>query len=170
MFDFSIADYADAYAAARAFFMRVRDDGIAREVIYVPGNHDWRPRSATGSRGARTASWLEFDHGRRASWVRAREKGYTGGVRFEWDPAKARRNAIKHGVRFSEAATVFGDPLAATVPDPDRPAREARFLTVGHARSGRLLIVAHADRHGRIRLLSARTTTPRERKAYEENT
>lgn len=40
-FDFSIADYADAYAAAHTFFLRVRDDGIAHEVIFVPGNHDF---------------------------------------------------------------------------------------------------------------------------------
>lgn len=41
VFDFSIADYADAYAAARVFFRRVRDDRVAREVVYVPGNHDF---------------------------------------------------------------------------------------------------------------------------------
>ncbi|MBI5488041.1 MAG: BrnT family toxin [Deltaproteobacteria bacterium] len=91
-------------------------------------------------------------------------------MRFEWDPAKARRNEMKHGVRFSEAATVFGDPLAATAVDPVRSAREARFLTIGHARSGRLLIVAHVDRNGSVRLISARSVTPRERKAYEEDT
>jgi predicted phosphodiesterase len=39
--DFSVASYADAYRNARCFFLRLRDDGLAREVIYVPGNHDY---------------------------------------------------------------------------------------------------------------------------------
>ncbi len=35
-------------------------------------------------------------------------------MEFEWDPEKATANSTKHGVTFSEAATVFGDPLAIT--------------------------------------------------------
>jgi hypothetical protein len=40
-------------------------------------------------------------------------------VDFEWDLDKARLNLVKHGVSFDEAATVFGDPLAITIDDPD---------------------------------------------------
>jgi len=39
--DFSVASYADAYRQARCFFRRLSDDGLAREIIYVPGNHDF---------------------------------------------------------------------------------------------------------------------------------
>jgi 3',5'-cyclic AMP phosphodiesterase CpdA len=39
--DFSVASYADAYRQARCFFRRVSEDGLAREIIYVPGNHDF---------------------------------------------------------------------------------------------------------------------------------
>lgn len=38
----------------------------------------------------------------------------------EWDPEKAEANRRKHGVSFEEAATVLGDPLSATLPDPDQ--------------------------------------------------
>ncbi|MCC7487730.1 MAG: BrnT family toxin, partial [Burkholderiales bacterium] len=38
---------------------------------------------------------------------------------FTWDPAKAEQNVLAHGVSFREATTVFGDPLAGTIPDPD---------------------------------------------------
>jgi uncharacterized DUF497 family protein len=31
-------------------------------------------------------------------------------VRFEWDEAKAKSNARKHGVRFEDAMLVFSDP------------------------------------------------------------
>ena len=89
-------------------------------------------------------------------------------MNFEWDPAKARRNRRKHRVSFQEAASVFGDPLAITYPDPDHSESEQRFLTVGMSSAGRVLIVAHADRNENIRIISARETTPRERKHYEE--
>jgi uncharacterized DUF497 family protein len=89
-------------------------------------------------------------------------------VNFEWDPGKARQNHRKHRVSFQEAATVFGDPLAVTYPDPDHSASEQRFITVGMSSIGRVLIVAHADRDDNVRIISARKTTPRERKHYEE--
>jgi uncharacterized protein len=89
-------------------------------------------------------------------------------VNFEWDPRKATQNHRKHGVSFHEAATVFGDPLAMTYHDPDHSILEQRFITVGISDSGRLLIVAHADRGENIRIVSARKTTLRERKHYEQ--
>jgi uncharacterized protein len=89
-------------------------------------------------------------------------------VNFEWDPGKARRNRRKHRVSFQEAATVFGDPLAVTYSDPDHSLSEGRFITVGMSSAGRVLIVAHADRDENTRIISARKTTQRERKHYEE--
>jgi len=89
-------------------------------------------------------------------------------VNFEWDPAKARQNRRKHRVSFQEAATVFGDPLTVTYPDPDHSVSEQRFITVGMSGAGRVLMVAHLDRNENIRIISARKTTRRERKHYEE--
>jgi uncharacterized DUF497 family protein len=89
-------------------------------------------------------------------------------VNFEWDPAKAKQNLLKHRVSFSEAATVFGDPLALTFADPDHSISEERFITVGTSSAGRILIVAHTNRMEIIRIVSARRTTQRERKQYEE--
>ena len=64
---------------------------------------------------------------------------------FEWDPQKAAKNLRKHGVPFSEAATVFGDPLSVTVPDPDHSEEEDRFIIVGMSNRSLLLIVAFAE-------------------------
>jgi uncharacterized DUF497 family protein len=89
-------------------------------------------------------------------------------VYFEWDPAKALRNRRRHRVSFEEAATVFGDPLALTYLDPDHSISEQRFITVGTSSANRVLIVAHTDRYENIRIISARKTTPREKKHYEE--
>jgi uncharacterized DUF497 family protein len=87
---------------------------------------------------------------------------------FEWDPNKAAGNVQKHGVPFEEAATVFQDDLSVTVPDPDHSMEEERFITVGMSSRNRLLMVAHAEQGDRIRVISARELTPRERRQYEE--
>jgi uncharacterized protein len=87
---------------------------------------------------------------------------------FEWDPAKDAENQRKHGVAFDEASTVFGDPLAWTIDDPDHSAGERRFLTTGLSSSQRVLIVAHTDRNSRVRIISAREVTAAERRTYEQ--
>ena len=90
-------------------------------------------------------------------------------MQFEWDPRKAAANVARHGVVFAEALTVFGDPLEATIPDPDHSTGERRFLSTGRSVAGRLLVVAYTERQRRVRLISARPATARERKAYETN-
>jgi uncharacterized protein len=89
-------------------------------------------------------------------------------VTFEWDPRKKSQNRRKHGVSFHEAATVFGHPLALTYVDTDHSIAELRFVSIGMSNTGRILVVAHADRRDNIRIISARTTTAQERKHYEE--
>jgi len=91
-------------------------------------------------------------------------------VVFEWDPEKAAGNLRKQGVPFEEAVTVFLDPLARTHADPDHSTTESREITIGHSWSGRMLFVAHAQRRGHLRIISARRATPRERKQHEQNT
>lgn len=87
---------------------------------------------------------------------------------FAWDEAKAAANLRKHGVDFREAATVFGDALSTTFPDVDHSVRERRFLTIGVSVEGRVLVVAHTEVGGTIRIISARPATVRERRFYEE--
>ena len=87
---------------------------------------------------------------------------------FEWDPRKAAENRARHGVTFEEAATVFRDPLSATGADPDHSVDEDRFITFGMSMAGRLLVVAHSDRDDTIRIISARSVMPSERRIYEE--
>lgn len=89
---------------------------------------------------------------------------------FEWDPEKDLHNEAKHGVSFSEAVTVFGDPLHHTASDPRHSIGEYRFLTTGYTSRGRLVIVAHTDRGDRIRVITARIALPKERRTYEQRT
>ena len=87
---------------------------------------------------------------------------------YEGDPKKAEANRRKHGVSFEEVATVFQDINALTFEDPDHSDEEPRELTVGLSRSGRVLFLSHCDRGKRIRIISARKATPKERKQYAE--
>ena len=87
---------------------------------------------------------------------------------FEWDSRKARSNFAKHGVGFQEASTIFGDPLSLTIPDPEHSLSEERYITVGRAFSGKLLVVVHTERGDNIRIISARRASRRERKFYEK--
>ena len=90
------------------------------------------------------------------------------GLLFEWDEQKAKQNLSKHGISFEEASTVFGDTLSVTIDDPSHSVREQRCVTLGHSSKHRLLVVVHTDRIGRIRIISARPATRRERNIYEE--
>jgi len=88
-------------------------------------------------------------------------------VAYEWDPAKARQNLRKHGVDFADAVTVLEDEAALTIRDPFSE-QEQRWITLGMDALGRLLVVVYTWRGDRIRLISARLATPRERRQYEE--
>ena len=90
-------------------------------------------------------------------------------MNFEWDPNKAAGNLSKHGIFFEDAASVFADPLAVSYYDPDHSENENRYIIVGTSRRGRLLIVAYTERGEDIRIISARQTTRRERRQYEES-
>jgi len=88
---------------------------------------------------------------------------------FEWDAQKAVAKLKRHRVAFEEAVTVFQDFLAKIHADPEHSAVEAREILVGHSLAGRLLLVAFTQRGSRIRLISARHATRRERRDYEES-
>ena len=89
-------------------------------------------------------------------------------MNFEWSAGKAEANLKKHGIAFTEAGSVFSDPLAITFYDLDHSETEQRYLTFGVALSGRSLVVAHASRGDTIRTISARLMTSRERRQYEQ--
>ena len=85
---------------------------------------------------------------------------------FEWDEEKANENLKKHGIDFADAATVMSDTMAITIPDPASD-EEPQFITLGTDAMERVLVVAYAWRGDRIRLISARRATRRERRQYE---
>jgi uncharacterized protein len=89
-------------------------------------------------------------------------------MEFEWDEEKVAANLRKHDVDFGEAATVFDDPFFVDFYDPKHSAAEHRFLIIGESGRHRLLIVSYAERNDKIRIISARELTAKERRDYEQ--
>lgn len=71
-------------------------------------------------------------------------------MEFEWSPEKAEGHLKTHGVSFTEAATVFGDPLELTIPDPDHSEGEARSLSLGQSTESRAFVVVYTERQGNL--------------------
>jgi uncharacterized DUF497 family protein len=92
--------------------------------------------------------------------------------RFAWDVPKAAANRLKHQVSFELASTVFRDPLTLSRFDEEHSEGEERWITVGQAENATLLVVVHtfeqlSDTEARVRIISARNPTARERAQYE---
>ena len=87
-------------------------------------------------------------------------------MKVEWDPAKAKANRRKHGIDFTDAATVLFDELAATIRDDSDD--EERYVTIGTDALGRVLVVVYSWAEDGIRLISARKSTKKERREYED--
>lgn len=85
---------------------------------------------------------------------------------YEWDPAKAARNVVKHGIDFAEAILALEDDFALTIRDVSAEGEE-RWVTLGIDARARLLVVVYTWRGHRIRVISARPATPGERQEYE---
>ncbi|PYM70785.1 MAG: hypothetical protein DME10_18610 [Candidatus Rokuibacteriota bacterium] len=84
---------------------------------------------------------------------------------LEWDQRKSAANLRQHGIGFADAATVLHDDYAITIPEegPD----EGRFVTTGMDALGRVLVVVYTWRENRVRIISARAATSRERRQHE---
>jgi len=90
-------------------------------------------------------------------------------MKFIWDEKKNQKNIKEHKVSFHEAETVFYDPNAKIIHDPDHSIDEDRFIILGISKLMKLLVVCHCYRESdeEIRIFSARKATKTEKKDYE---
>ena len=67
---------------------------------------------------------------------------------------------------------MFRDPLHLAVYDEDHSESEERWVTLGEAENGKLLVVVHTfeetEASAKVRIISAREATKRERQDYED--
>jgi uncharacterized DUF497 family protein len=89
-------------------------------------------------------------------------------LNFTWDEGKNKKNITSHKISFEEAKTVFYDPNAKVIFDPDHSEKEDRFVILGLSKFLNVLVVCHCYRENDeiIRIISARKATTKEQKQY----
>lgn len=87
-------------------------------------------------------------------------------VAFEWDEGNAEKNWQKHGVRASECEEVFFNRPLLVLEVPGHSSEESRLFALGQTHAGRRLFVVFTRREKRLRVISARDMSRRERRSY----
>lgn len=86
-------------------------------------------------------------------------------VNYEWDEAKRRSNLLKHGIDFVDIERVFAGVTITILDDRFAYVGENRFITSGLL-DGRVIVIAHTETVGAIRIISARKATKGEESSY----
>ena len=86
-----------------------------------------------------------------------------------WPECGAAGKRLQHGISFEQAISVFADPLARIYDDPDHSASEKRAIIIGASTQEALFVVGFTDRSDRVRIITARAATARERRHHEKN-
>lgn len=92
-------------------------------------------------------------------------KGLKG---FEWDEGNEDKNEEKHGVTRVECEEVFFNRPLVVAKNPRHSKNEERYTALGHTHGKRLLFIAFTVRSGKIRVISARPMSRKERIGYEK--
>ncbi|MFA5879649.1 MAG: BrnT family toxin [Candidatus Margulisiibacteriota bacterium] len=87
---------------------------------------------------------------------------------FEWDQWNIQKNEIKHGISALEAETVFYDENIKIYEDLKHSLNEKRYILYGRSAYHKILMIAFTLRNNRVRIISARIASKKERSVYEE--
>ena len=79
-------------------------------------------------------------------------------MEFEWDAQKNRDNVAKHGIRFEDAIRIFEGPIVSGIDDREDYG-ELREISIGMIDAAAIVTIAHTDRNGVTRIISARAAT-----------
>lgn len=86
---------------------------------------------------------------------------------FEWDEGNATKNWQKHRVTQKECEAVFFNWPLLLAPDVAHSQLERRFYVLGQTTAERKLFVAFTLRGTKIRVISARDMSRKEREVYD---
>ena len=86
-------------------------------------------------------------------------------MQFEWDENKNAQNLKKHGISFEEAQEIF-DGIVFNAIDERFDYGEIREISIGSIQGVVIVTVAHTERNGVIRIISARKATRQEKNTY----
>ena len=87
---------------------------------------------------------------------------------FDWNEGNRDKNLIKHNVQFKESEEVFFNEPIKFLIDKKHSQKENRFFALGLTNKKRKLIISFAFRGKKIRIISARDQSKKERRLYEE--
>jgi len=89
-------------------------------------------------------------------------------IEFEWDRGNREKNWAKHGISTKEPEDIFFDKRSFTTKDVKHSTIEDRFQVLGKTVKGKYLTVYFTVRSNKIRVISARPMSRKERKQYEQ--
>ena len=89
-------------------------------------------------------------------------------IKFDWDQWNLQKNETKHGVSTLEAESVFFDPNYVLFLDEKHSSKfENRYIIFGKSSEHRVLMIGFTLRYGRVRIITARSASKKERIIYE---
>jgi uncharacterized DUF497 family protein len=89
-------------------------------------------------------------------------------LEFEWDEDNKDKNWEKHKVDFRECEEIFFNKPVRFFPDPKHSKKERRLVAYGITNEGRRLTTVFTIRNKKIRVVSARDMSKKERRIYEQ--
>lgn len=85
---------------------------------------------------------------------------------FDWDDGNREKNWVRHQVTANEAEEVFFNLPLLLQDDPAHSAAEVRFFVLGQTNTGRHLFISFTLRGDKVRVISARDMSRKERATY----
>jgi len=87
---------------------------------------------------------------------------------FEWDEGNIEKSWEKHRVSYLECEEVFFNQPLLAQEDEIHSKFELRYYVLGRSNNGRHLFIVFTIRRNKIRVISARNMSRRERRIYRE--
>ena len=87
-------------------------------------------------------------------------------VGFEWDKGNSNKNQLSHKVEDRECEEVFSNKLLIVFEDKAHSQHEERWGALGKTNEGRRLAIYFTVRSNRIRVISARDQSQKDRAIY----
>jgi uncharacterized protein len=88
--------------------------------------------------------------------------------KFDWDDGNQSKNWLRHQVLTTECEEVFFNLPLLLSNDIQHSQNEKRYYVLGQTNAGRQLFIAFTVRANKIRVISARDMSHKERQKYAE--
>ncbi len=87
---------------------------------------------------------------------------------FDWDQWNIQKNETKHGISSLEAESTFYDKNLVIFKDIKHSTNEDRLIAYGKSAYNNIIMIAFTVRNEKIRIISARKASRKEKNIYEE--